>query len=115
MAQRPRQARSDGLRELLIADREYRLPKSTPPPPWSAPRGRPDPLLDDLKSGKAVVLVSATLLSAFMAAGLPDAAHKRFWYGGADWSKAFLLDEQDRLTELSDEEHDRLVELADER
>jgi hypothetical protein len=30
-----------------------RSPKSTPRPPWSAPSGWPDELLDDLKSGKA--------------------------------------------------------------
>jgi hypothetical protein len=98
-----RVSQSDGLRELLIAYREYRLPQSTSPPRWSAPRGWPDELLDKLKAGEPVVLVSATLLSAFIAAGLPDAAHKRFWFGGADWAKAFVLGEDDRLVELADE------------
>jgi hypothetical protein len=102
MAQRPRQARSDGLRELLIAYREHKLPKSTPPPPWSAPRGRRDELLDALKAGAAVEVVSPTLLSAMMAAGLPEAAYKRFAFGGADWAKAFVLTERDELVELPD-------------
>jgi hypothetical protein len=113
MAQRPRQARSDGLRDLLIAHAEYRLPKSTSPPPWSAPRGRPDELLDGLRAGRPVVLVSATLLSAMMAAGLPESAYKRFAFGGLDWAKAFVLTERGELVELTDDEHDRLVELAD--
>jgi hypothetical protein len=99
-----RVSRSDGLRELLIAYREHRLPQSTPPPRWSAPRGWPDELLDDLKAGNAVVVSSTTLMSAFMAAGLPDAAHKRFWFGGTDWDKVYRLDEHDRLTELADDE-----------
>jgi hypothetical protein len=107
MAQRPRQARSDGLRELLIAYREYRLPKSGPPPRWSAPAGRPDALLDALKAGEPVVLVSATLLCAMMAAGLPEAAYKRFAFGGLDWAKAFRLTERGELVELSDDEYDR--------
>jgi hypothetical protein len=72
-------------------------------------------MLEKLKAGEPVVLVSAMLLSAFMAAGLPESAWRRFALDGADWSKAFLLDERDRLVELSDEEHDRLIELADER
>jgi hypothetical protein len=98
-----RVSQSDGLRELLIAYREHRLPQSTSPPPWSAPRGWPDELLDALKAGEAVVVSSSMLMLAFMAAGLPDAAHKRFWYGGADWDKLYRLDEQDRLSELPDE------------
>jgi hypothetical protein len=97
----------------LIAFREHRLPKSSPPPRWSAPAGRPDALLDKLKGGEPVVLVSATLLSAYMAAGLPESAWRRFALDGADWAKAFLLDERDRLVVLSDEEHDRLIEPGD--
>ena len=42
---------SSGMRELLIADREYRLPGCPPPPPWSAPRGWRDELLKALKAG----------------------------------------------------------------
>jgi hypothetical protein len=103
MAQRPRQARSDGVRQLLIDYREHRLPKSTPPPPWSAPRGGRDELLDDLKAGRPVVVVSPTLLCAMMAAELPEATYRRFGYGGADWGKAFRLDEHNRLIELADD------------
>jgi hypothetical protein len=98
---------------LLIAYKEHALPKSSPPPRWSAPAGRPHAMLEELKAGEPVVLVSATLLSAMMAAGLPESAWRRFALDGADWSKAFLLDEQDRLVELSDDQHDRLVELGD--
>jgi hypothetical protein len=88
---------------LLTAYREYRLSKSAPPPPWSAPRGRRDETLEALKAGNAVEVVSATLLSAIMAAGLPEAAYKRFAFGGTDWAKAFRLTERDELVELSDD------------
>ena len=110
MAQRPRQARSDGLRELLIAYRGYRLPKSTSPPRWSASAGRPDEMLERLKAGKPVVLVSATLLSAMIDAGLPEAAYKRFGFGGADWAGAFRLSERGELVELAGDEHDRWLD-----
>jgi hypothetical protein len=103
MAQRPRQARNDGVRQLLIDYREHTLPKSTPPPPWSAPCGRRDEMLDALKGGAAVEVVSADLLCAMMAAELPEAVYRRFAFGGADWGKVFELDEHDRLTELVDE------------
>jgi hypothetical protein len=89
-------ARSDGLRELRIAYREHRLPNSTPPPPWSAPRARPDELLDELKSGNAVVVSSSTLLSAFIDAGLPC---REYGFGGRYYKSAFLLDERDKLSE----------------
>jgi hypothetical protein len=52
--------------------------------------------LDELKSGNAVAVSSSTLLSAFIAAGLP---HSRFGFGGADWHRNYILDENDRLTE----------------
>lgn len=100
MAKPARAARSSGLRELLIGWREYTLPKSPQPPPkWSAPAGWPDELLDDLKAGRPAVVGSATLLSAFIAAGLPESSYQRFCYGGADYKTVFVLDEQDRLTE----------------
>jgi hypothetical protein len=101
MAQRPRQARNDGVRQLLIDYREHAVPKSTPPPRWSAPRGRRDELLDDLKAGRSVVVGSATLLCAMMAAKLPEATCRRFCYGGPDYDRQFLLD-GDRLTEWVD-------------
>jgi hypothetical protein len=76
------------------------LPKSTPPPPWSAPRGWPDELLDALKAGEAVVVSSSTLLGAFIEAGLPT---KDYGYGGRYWRLSFVLDEHDRLTEYQQE------------
>jgi hypothetical protein len=85
----------------LIDYREYALPKSTPPPPWSAPRGRREELLDDLRAGRPVVVGSATLLCAMMAAELPEATYRRFCYGGADYEKQFLLD-GDRLECVDD-------------
>jgi hypothetical protein len=103
MAKRER-ARSDSLRRLLIAYREHRLPNSTRPPPWSAPRGWRDELLDELKSGAAVVVSSGTLLSAPIAAGLPEATYRRFCYGGPDFEKLFVLDEHDGLSEWTADE-----------
>ena len=97
MAQRPQQARSDGLRELLIADREYRLPGCPEPGPWFG-RTR-DELLEELKAGGPVEVGSATLMCALMHAGLD---YRRFAFGGADWDKVFVLDERDKLTELTD-------------
>jgi hypothetical protein len=47
--------------------------------------------------------VSPDLLCAMMAAGLPEAAYKRFAFGGADWAKAFVLTERDELVELPDD------------
>jgi hypothetical protein len=85
-----RVSRNDGLRELLIAERERSLHR------W--PPSRPDEHLADLRAGRPVVVSVATLMCVLMHAGLP---HRKFAYGGADWSKAFLLDEHDRLSELS--------------
>lgn len=95
MAQRPRQARSDGLRELLIADREHRLPGCPKPGPWVG-SGR-DELLEALKAGGPVEVGSATLMLALMHAGQD---YRRFAFGGADWDKVIRLDEHDRLAEL---------------
>jgi hypothetical protein len=94
MAQRPRQARSDGLRELLIADREYRLPGCPEPGPWFG-RTR-DELLEELKSGGPVEVGSADLMCALMHAGMD---YRRFAFGGADADKLFRL-EGDQLIEL---------------
>ena len=80
--------RSDGLRGLLIAERERSMQR------WAIP-GRPDEFLADLRAGAAVVVSSAQLLRALMRAGLP---HDRFAYGGADWRKEFVLDEFDQLS-----------------
>ncbi|WP_156661572.1 hypothetical protein [Mycobacterium sp. 852002-51163_SCH5372311] len=79
--------RADGLRQLLIADRERSLQR------WAVP-GRRDEWLDDLRAHVPVVVSSAQLLCALMHAGLP---YQQFAYGGADWGKSFVLDENDRL------------------
>jgi hypothetical protein len=71
-------------------------------PRWSAPRGRRDELLDDLKAGRSVIVGSATLLCAMMAAELPEATYRRFCYGGPDYKKQYLLD-GDRLTAWVDD------------
>jgi hypothetical protein len=99
MAQRPRQARSDGLRELLIADREYGLPGCPKPGPWAAPRGGRDQLLEELKSGGPVEVDSSTLMCALMHARLD---YRRYALGGADEGKVFRLTERDELVELPD-------------
>jgi hypothetical protein len=88
-----------GLRELLIADREYQLPGCPKPRPWAAPRGGRDELLDALKTGGPVDVGSATLMSALMHAGLD---HRRYAFGGTDADKLFVLTERDDLIELPD-------------
>jgi hypothetical protein len=47
-----------------------------------------------------VVVSSSTLLRALMHAGLP---HRTFAYGGRDWGKTFVLDEDDRLAEYTED------------
>jgi hypothetical protein len=94
MARRPRQARSDGLRGLLITDREYRLLGCPTPGPWFG-RVR-DELLEELKAGAPVEVGAATVMSALMHAGLD---YRRFAFGGADVNKLFRL-EGDQLVEL---------------
>jgi len=83
---------TSGLRELLIADREHRLPGSPPPGPWAAR----DRLLAELKAGGPVVVGAADLMCALMHAELD---YRRFAFGGADWDKTFVLTERDELTE----------------
>jgi len=86
------------LRGLLIDYRLYKLPKSPPPPKWSAPSGWPDPFLEALQAGEAVTVSASTLLSAFIAGELPQGSYARFCFGGADWRKTFVLGEDDSLT-----------------
>ena len=83
---------TSGLRELLIADREHRLPGSPPPGPWAAR----DRLLAELKAGGPVVVGAADLMCALMHAELD---YRRVAFGGADWDKTFVLTERDELTE----------------
>jgi hypothetical protein len=90
-------SRKAPLRGLLIDYRLHRLPKSPPPPKWSAPSGCPDPFLEALQAGEAVTVGSATLLSAFIAGGLPRSAYDRFCWGGSDHKTLFVLHEDDQL------------------
>jgi hypothetical protein len=84
-----RVVRDDGIRQALIADAERSAAR------WGIP-GRPNERLEVLRSGAAVVVSSAQLQCALMHAGLP---HRQFAYGGVDWSKTFMLDENDALRE----------------
>jgi hypothetical protein len=84
------------MRELLIADREYRLPGCPPPGPWAAPRGGRDELLEALRSGQAVVVSSSVLMRALFHAGLPC---DEYCFGGRYYKATFLLDERGQLSE----------------
>jgi len=91
---------SSGMRELLIADREYRLPGCPPPPPWSAPRGWRDELLKALKAGQPVVVDSSVLIRALLHAGLPC---DDYCFGGQYYKANFLLDQRGQLSEYVEE------------
>jgi hypothetical protein len=107
-------SRSDGLRELLIGWREYTLPKSPPEPPkWSAPAGWPDPLLDDLRAGEAVVVRSYELLSAMVAAGLPPSTTAPYCFGGQHYKTTFVLGEDDSLAPYVEWEEGRVPRPVD--
>jgi hypothetical protein len=54
-----------------------------------------------LKAGDPVGVSSSALLRVLMHAGLP---HGQFAYGGADWHKTFVLDENDQLSEYTETE-----------
>jgi hypothetical protein len=88
MARRPRN--SSGLRELLIAEHQRFMHR------WQIP-GRPDERLEALRAGQAVEVCSATLLRAFMHAGL---RHDDFAFGGRHYKTEFVLDENDKLIEI---------------
>jgi hypothetical protein len=94
-----RVSNTSGLRELLIADREYRLQGCPKPGPWAAPRGGRDQLLDELKAGRPVEVDSSTLMVALMHARMD---YRAYAFGGVHEGKRFELDEHDRLTELAD-------------
>ena len=91
-----RDRKRSGIRELLVADLEYRLPGSPKlPPPWSAPRGWRSPFLDALRAGESVVVSSSQLLCDHIHAGLPD---RQYAYGGPLHGRMFTLGSDDRLT-----------------
>ncbi|OHV03887.1 hypothetical protein [Mycobacterium talmoniae] len=80
--------RADGLRQLLLSDRQHDLKR------W--PTGQPDPFAEALCAGAPVAVSAAQLMRALMHAGLP---HEQFCYGRSDYGKTFVLDERDQLTE----------------
>jgi hypothetical protein len=98
----------DGTAEQF-ADRRI-----APAPPRSAPEiverwhipGRRCEFEDALVSGKAVVVSSATNMSALMHAGLP---RDEYTYAGKLGCKQWLLDENERLSEYI-EDRDRRIE-----
>jgi hypothetical protein len=94
-----RASSTSGLRQLLIADREYRLPGCSKPGPWAAPRGGRDELLDALKSGRAVVVSSSVLMSALLHAGMPC---DDYCFGGRHYNVTFLLDQRGQLSEVEE-------------
>lgn len=88
-----RDTRRAGLRDLLIAEREHRLPGSPPPGPWVSTR---DELLTQLRAGEPALVSSAVLMKAHLHAGLP---HRQYAYGGADFGKTFILGADGVLSE----------------
>src|SRR6478609_6330827 len=91
---RRQQQRSTGLRQVLIQEWDRGMVR------WRIP-GRVCEYEQALKAGKPVVVSSSSMLSAFLAAGLPA---DQFGYGGRHWRKSFLLDEHDQISEYSDDE-----------
>ena len=91
---------SSGMRELLTADREYRLPECPPPGPWAAPRGDRDELLDALKAGQPVIVSSTMLMRVMLHAGMPC---DEYCVGGRYYKAAFLRDQRGQLTEYTAE------------
>jgi hypothetical protein len=101
MGRRPSRE-SNGLRELLIADRQAGVDSwnRRDAPGW--PADRPpmrDRLLEELKAGGPVEVGAADLMCALHRAGLD---YRRFAFGGADWARVFVLTERNELVELSD-------------
>lgn len=78
MARRVR--RNDGLRKLLIAERERGLKR------WPVSTG--DEYLDGLRSGGPVLVSSSQLMRALMHARLP---YGTYCFGGADFGRLFVL------------------------
>jgi hypothetical protein len=116
MAQRPRQSRNDGLRQLLIDDYDRhvlgRYRRFANPDPhdhvaqqWARVPGAgipPKEVVEEfeaLKSGARVEFPSDRLFRVFFDAGLPV---ERFCHGGPDAEKWWALTERDELIELPD-------------
>jgi hypothetical protein len=86
-------AKSDGLRQQLLADYRRRLER------WRTP-GKVYDKEVALASGAPVVVDSAAVMCALSHMGLP---HGDYTYDGKHGQKLFVLDEFDRLTECVDE------------
>jgi hypothetical protein len=56
---------------------------------------------DALRDGRAAVVSDVTLFSALHRAGLDWTPYA---YGGAGWGKRFILDENDKLTEIAEDQ-----------
>jgi hypothetical protein len=89
-----RVSRTDGLRQLLIAEWAHRSKR------WPPADGGEHEELKDLRAGRAVVVHSDTLLTVLLREGLPV---DRYCYGGPDYEKLFVLDERDQLHDYVDE------------
>jgi hypothetical protein len=84
-------ANAPGLRDVLIGERDRSLLR------WEIP-GKPDAFLTALRAGEPVLVSDAQLMCALMHAGMPA---DQFAYGGVEYGKRFVLDQQDRLIEQS--------------
>jgi hypothetical protein len=86
-------AKSDGLRQQLLADYRRSLER------WRIP-GRVYEKEVALDSGEPVVVDSPAIMCALMHMGLPCGDYT---HDGKHGQKLFLLDEFDRLTEYTEE------------
>jgi hypothetical protein len=86
-------AKSDGLRQQLLADYRSTLERFRIP-------GKVYEKEDALASGAPVVADSPAIMCALLHRGLP---HADYTYDGKHGQKLFLLDEFDLLTEYVDE------------
>jgi len=55
--------------------------------------------MDDLREGKPVVVSSATLLSAYVAAGMPAREYRQYCDGGNLYQSRLILHADNRLRE----------------
>jgi hypothetical protein len=92
MARRMSNTSVDGLRELLIRDRQRSSER------WALPSGRPDDFLEDLRAHVPVCVSAAQLMRALSHAGLP---HADYCCGGKFFKSLFVLDERGELLEAA--------------